>query len=126
MLNFCEFAPRPINPILTCGSIGSQSLGGDPRSGRRGDIDQPGEWLPLRWDTIQASAGDLISAGPAGSARLTYDDGCVARVRPNTTATSPCQAGYLLNNPGFVGQLGPFGIGAAAVFTAFCSSACDR
>ena len=79
-------------------------------------------------ETTQARTGDLISAGPSGTARLTYDDGCVVRIRPNTVvrvrSPSPCKAGYLLNDP-FLSQLGPFALGGAAVFAAFCISACD-
>ena len=82
--------------------------------------------------TTQARAGDLIVARQGGRANLTYEDGCLVKVRPGSpvrvSAKSPCNATYMLNGqsePGFLRQLGPFFLGGAAVFTAFCISACD-
>jgi hypothetical protein len=88
--------------------------------------------------TTKARAGDLIVAHATGRAILTYEDGCLVKIRPGPVvrvgAKSPCTAAYSLGGdynlkdggepPGFISQLAPFGIGAAAAFTAFCISAC--
>ena len=78
---------------------------------------------------IQTRAGDLVRAQRSSYAKVVYDDGCVVEVKPSrvvrVSAISPCKAGYVIGNQGFVNNLGPFALGTAAAFTAFCISACD-
>jgi len=92
-----------------------------------------GDGFRLVEGTVQTGAGDLIKAGPSGSANLIYADGCVVKVKPGSllrvSAKSPCKATYYLgdqSDSGFIRQLGPFALGGAAVFTAFCISTCDN
>ena len=85
---------------------------------------------------IQTRAGDLVRASRGSRAKVVYEDGCVVEVKGGTVVRvgteSPCCVGskslckpdYDLNE-GFVNNLGPFALGTAAAFTAFCISACD-
>ena len=78
----------------------------------------------------QTKTGDLVQAGQSGSAKIVYDDGCSVLVKPGRVvrvgATSPCTAKYALGGElrrdPFLGNLGPFSLGTAAAWTAFCIS----
>ena len=87
---------------------------------------------PLAGKT-QARPGDLVMASPGGEAKILYADGCMVNVKPvkvvSVGAKSPCKAQYYAglidrepDEDDFLTQMIPFGIGAAAVFTAFCIS----
>ena len=94
---------------------------------------------------IQTRAGDLVRASRGSRAKVVYKDGCVVEVKGGTVVRvgtkSPCKTPYNLKDDcfgskslckpeyvldeGFTNNLGPFALGAAAAFTAFCISACD-
>ena len=93
---------------------------------------------------IQTRAGDLVRASRGSRAKVVYEDGCVVEVKGGAVVRvgtkSPCKTPYVLKddcvggkslckadvlNEGFVNNLGPFALGTAAAFTAFCISACD-
>jgi len=89
-------------------------------------------FLPVT-DAIEAGVGDLVRAGKGGSANLLYSEGCVVKVKAGSlvrvSAKAPCKATYYLgeqSDSGFISQLGPFALGGAAAFTAFCISTCDN
>jgi len=57
-------------------------------------INSGGQGYRLVQGPTKASPGDMVFVNPGGMARITYDDGCVAEVRPPsvvTIALSPCQ-----------------------------------
>jgi hypothetical protein len=54
-----------------------------------------GQGYRLVQGSTKANPGDMIVVNPGGMARITYDDGCVAEVRPPAvtavSSQSPCQ-----------------------------------
>lgn len=116
--------------ILLAGSIlATPALGASVQS-IQGEISiNRGDGFRAVTAPIQTRAGDLVRASRDSHAKVVYEDGCVVEVRPGrvvrVSAISPCKAGYATGNQGFVNNLGPFALGTAAAFTAFCISACD-
>ena len=78
-------------------------------------VNRGGGYQPVV-DWVAASPGDLVMAGPNGSGKITYEDGCVVEVTPGAVVAvqekSPCSTGatgvrpvYLLGGAAIVGGI---------------------
>lgn len=74
----------------------------------------------------QANEGDQVMTGPDSSTVLVFRDGCRITIEPRRVVTvreSFCRAGYVQR--GFIGSLGPLGLGTGAALTGFLISTSD-
>jgi hypothetical protein len=84
----------------------------------------------------EANPGDKVMAGPGGSAKIVYADGCAVNVSPGAVVTvgakSPCTAPYLagleeapVQQRGFLTEMAPFVLSAGAIVGIACASGAE-